>query len=595
MSQITRCPACATTFKVVADQLRISEGWVRCGQCKEVFDASAHLLASAAPPLLPDVSMADVRPPPAPVVRKPVEKAWGAGAAPSSASGLASRGARDGASQSPSPLPALEQDIKQTAAVAVPVVPAEGAGRPAGQGRPQPGRESAVLSALDAFAPAHAAAPMDVPEPTVPAFLAASATPPKSTDLSLEPATPFRWRAERQGQGTLSSMADSGMPRAGSIGSPAAPAASTEPPEAAATELHTPAFGAPASGPAPLERRADAALTSPWSPATPSASGGGYELPSADLRDAEEADGLPDLSLTSPAKSGGLAAADTDQAPYPPLELPVRTRASQADAAPVHPLGTAGGQDTGPSSSGLAEEIKAVREGPKGPSPTDSGPSPAGTPAAELPDMESLPAQVVEAAKRSQYDRDKEAEEEDRDEDDALPEPEPEVSFVRAARRKAFWRRPLVRTLLVLLLLGLLAGLAAQVAVQERDRIAATEPRLRPWLVMLCEPMGCELAPRRQIADVVIDSSSFNKARGDSYLLNLTLKNQAPIPLAMPAMELTLTDAQDQPVLRRILLPNDMGAPAEMPARGEWGTSVSVVVTTGGARVAGYRLLAFYP
>ena len=44
MSLITRCPACETLFRVVPDQLRISDGWVRCGQCDEVFDASWHLL-----------------------------------------------------------------------------------------------------------------------------------------------------------------------------------------------------------------------------------------------------------------------------------------------------------------------------------------------------------------------------------------------------------------------------------------------------------------------------------------------------------------------------------------------------------------------
>ncbi|RZJ16976.1 MAG: hypothetical protein EOO54_16635, partial [Haliea sp.] len=43
MSLITRCPSCGTMFKVVPDQLRISQGWVRCGHCAEVFDASAHL------------------------------------------------------------------------------------------------------------------------------------------------------------------------------------------------------------------------------------------------------------------------------------------------------------------------------------------------------------------------------------------------------------------------------------------------------------------------------------------------------------------------------------------------------------------------
>lgn len=43
MALITRCPVCGTQFKVVPDQLRISEGWVRCGQCAEVFDASTDL------------------------------------------------------------------------------------------------------------------------------------------------------------------------------------------------------------------------------------------------------------------------------------------------------------------------------------------------------------------------------------------------------------------------------------------------------------------------------------------------------------------------------------------------------------------------
>lgn len=42
-SLVTRCPACSTLFKVVPDQLRISDGWVRCGQCDEVFDAQAQM------------------------------------------------------------------------------------------------------------------------------------------------------------------------------------------------------------------------------------------------------------------------------------------------------------------------------------------------------------------------------------------------------------------------------------------------------------------------------------------------------------------------------------------------------------------------
>lgn len=39
MTLATRCAACGTVFRVVQDQLKVSEGWVRCGRCKEVFNA----------------------------------------------------------------------------------------------------------------------------------------------------------------------------------------------------------------------------------------------------------------------------------------------------------------------------------------------------------------------------------------------------------------------------------------------------------------------------------------------------------------------------------------------------------------------------
>ncbi|MDQ6684622.1 MAG: zinc-ribbon domain-containing protein [Pseudomonadota bacterium] len=39
MSLATQCPSCTTAFRVVQDQLKISAGWVRCGQCDSVFNA----------------------------------------------------------------------------------------------------------------------------------------------------------------------------------------------------------------------------------------------------------------------------------------------------------------------------------------------------------------------------------------------------------------------------------------------------------------------------------------------------------------------------------------------------------------------------
>jgi predicted Zn finger-like uncharacterized protein len=69
MSLVTCCPKCATTFKVVRDQLRISDGWVRCGRCGEVFDATLDLRGEPEQPVAPGPSpsltiVASEEPPP---------------------------------------------------------------------------------------------------------------------------------------------------------------------------------------------------------------------------------------------------------------------------------------------------------------------------------------------------------------------------------------------------------------------------------------------------------------------------------------------------------------------------------------------------
>jgi predicted Zn finger-like uncharacterized protein len=52
MSMVTRCPACATLFRVVPQQLQARQGQVRCGRCTTVFDGFKGLatLAESAPP-----------------------------------------------------------------------------------------------------------------------------------------------------------------------------------------------------------------------------------------------------------------------------------------------------------------------------------------------------------------------------------------------------------------------------------------------------------------------------------------------------------------------------------------------------------------
>lgn len=183
----------------------------------------------------------------------------------------------------------------------------------------------------------------------------------------------------------------------------------------------------------------------------------------------------------------------------------------------------------------------------------------------------------------------------------AQSEQEPDLQdleFVRKAQRRAMWQRRSTRVALAVAVVLGAAVLAAQFAVQERDRLAASQPALRPVISALCAPFGCRIGPPRQIDAIVIDASQFTRLRGDSYRLGLSLRNQAEIAVATPAIELTLTDSEDQPVVRRVIRPEDLapGMPVLAP-KGDWSGSVGVTVATPGlpARVAGYRVLAFYP
>jgi predicted Zn finger-like uncharacterized protein len=185
-------------------------------------------------------------------------------------------------------------------------------------------------------------------------------------------------------------------------------------------------------------------------------------------------------------------------------------------------------------------------------------------------------------------------EEEDDDDDAELRD----MSFVRQAKRRAWWRLPRVRLMLVAAVAILAGLLAVQMALHDRDRLAAAKPGLRPWLQAMCAPLGCSIGAPRQIESLSIESSSFNKLRPDTYRLSFTVKNNATVEAAVPAMELTLTDTKDQAVVRRVLAPADLHAPAPVIAAGaEWSGSVAIAVDANGVggRIAGYRLLAFYP
>jgi predicted Zn finger-like uncharacterized protein len=173
-----------------------------------------------------------------------------------------------------------------------------------------------------------------------------------------------------------------------------------------------------------------------------------------------------------------------------------------------------------------------------------------------------------------------------------------EISFLRQSSGPATKSGLLARATWGLLSVVLFVGLAGQIALHERDQIAALRPEMKPLLQAVCDQANCSVSPWRNIESIVIESSAFTRVQGDSYLLSLTLKNTSAFPVAFPALELTLTDTLDQPVIRRVLTLSDIGnqpepiaSGAELPVLMTMGVNLSGDVD----RIAGYRLLVFYP
>lgn len=172
-------------------------------------------------------------------------------------------------------------------------------------------------------------------------------------------------------------------------------------------------------------------------------------------------------------------------------------------------------------------------------------------------------------------------------------------SFMRQTRDRTKTREhPRRRMAWLVSAIVLCLTLSVQLLAHERDRIAAAAPGFQPVVEAVCVLMQCSVAPWRQIESVLIDSSSFSKLRPDVYRLSLTLKNTAGNDVALPALELSVTDTQDQVFIRRVFVADDLGLPSIVLAAGsESPVSLALNITTNGnaERIAGYRVLAFYP
>lgn len=536
MALVTRCThaGCGTLFRVTVAQLQAHGGQVRCGQCGQVFDAFPTLTT------VPDASLRPADSPAAPVSRSPA----GGARAPTAA------------------------ELPMTDATAM------------GDSGPEGARAARPDPAATAPPPGLASVPPsvvleDAAEVTLPLGLAGRAA------AGLEPSPP---------------------PLAPGLGDTAAGPAPAPPAPVPRVADRNPVPADAASGVLP-----DFAASAPGeaSPARMQPTGAEGEPDRADIAVSASPDAAPDTLLTAeravPPTSRGVSPAPADDAHAGRGRAPLLPRADES------------GDRSAPSADSvkrLADAADGIARQPA----LRSGATPAD---AEATSREGagrvagrrgvsvrgllFSAFILLAGLLAAWAL-----------TDRLPEPladllpaQPPLAVTLALaavlvglllrlvhRYEATWW-------LVIVVLSL--ALSVQAAIAWRAELAASHPGARPLLETLCAVGGCRVGLPRESRDLAIESSdllALDAARPQLIQLVATIRNRGERRVALPAIELTLTDGQERPLARRVLLPVQYvarGVDLEAGVRAGEEFSVRLTLDTTDLRPVGYRLYLFHP
>lgn len=171
----------------------------------------------------------------------------------------------------------------------------------------------------------------------------------------------------------------------------------------------------------------------------------------------------------------------------------------------------------------------------------------------------------------------------------------PTPSFVRQAERAERWRRPGVRAALLAGVVAATVLLGLQSLVVFRDQSAARWPELKPLIAQLCAPFGCRAEPLRAIDALVVESSGLVRVeKSDLYKLSVALRNQRGHEVAVPAIDLKLTDTQGRLIARRVLRASELGIAGPV-VRADTEIALAGTLQIASAPVAGYTIELFYP
>lgn len=572
----TRCPHCETVFRLQQEQLVLHGGLVRCGHCRQIFDAAESLVHEHAPQ--PEAALAG-----------DADHERVAEEAPGADHAAAVEAAR------------VEAPSTKTVAFEAPAVETPAVEAPPAKAFAD---EAAALESRAVEAPS-----AETPAVETPAVKARA-----------DEATAFEAAAIE------SPAVEAPSAEAPAVETPAAKAPADEARAIESPAVESPAAGTPAAASPVPETEAHHAADLPATPPprlfVDNAPG---EHPThADFRPdhwdmwAPWLDGNVDPSLQH---SGRNVSAE----PLIPLVLPDANAALETapgvvrlTATPEPSPGSAAAAATQPAAPSASADL--------GPAPDARHDAREPRLAAEAPSAtrEHAPAADERAPLASAHDKHEPrfAADASADADRAATRTQREPQFAAGAAPEPFsaipaadddrppfavtreTRAPQRRGLLGGFFGGLVAAvlavlLALQLAWWQRETLMIYWPVTLGWFQRACVPLGCTVAPPRAIDGLRLDATDLRQVDGPRVLeLKAPLTNRYRVALAYPSLELTLLDDTNHVTVRRVLAPRDYVRPgtpinAGLPA----GATQTMIVRldTNGAPASNFRVQIFYP
>ncbi|MFT7228835.1 MAG: putative Zn finger-like uncharacterized protein [Methylophilaceae bacterium] len=150
--------------------------------------------------------------------------------------------------------------------------------------------------------------------------------------------------------------------------------------------------------------------------------------------------------------------------------------------------------------------------------------------------------------------------------------------------------------LISLLLLLVFIGLSVYFL---RAKIASEYPQLKPALERACKKLNCTIDLPKNLDLISIGNSDMQEDDAYQAVINFSssLQNNATYSQAYPNIELTLTDSDDTPVIKKLIKPKDYLVSKKKLAEGlapHEIANIKIALRVDEASVASYRILLLY-